>query len=149
MALCLNNIHSPTWCHPVVKYSQLLPSPLPSPRSGSHSHFFYSTLSPPHLGRSLFSVIGLTVTCLDRLQSPSGTDSAGFAAITEPSTMVCPWQMISNQYVHLRFKNNTNRGWRMARGLRAFVVLAEDPGWVPNTNIAAHNSSFRGSNALF
>jgi len=57
--------------------------------------------------------------------------------------------MTSNQYDHLRFKNNTNRGWRRLRGLRASVVLAEDSDWVPNTHIAAHNSSFRGSNALF
>lgn len=36
----------------------------------------------------------------------------------------------------------------MAQGLRLLAALAEEPGWVPSTDMAAHNSLSRGPKVL-
>lgn len=132
--------------HPVVKYSQLLPSP----HSGSRSHFAYSTLSPLRQGRSLFSVIGLSVTCLN---SSGPVEQILPALSLQPSQNQAPWSALGKwsviSMITLDLKTIPTGAGEGLGGLRTSVVLAEDPGWVPNTHTAAHNSSFRGSNALF
>lgn len=92
MALCLNSIHSPTWTLPCCEIFPTATILTPSPHSGSLSHFYCSTLSPPP-ARTLRLPCNWPECYLFQLP---WTDSAGFifAAITEPSTIVCPWQML-------------------------------------------------------
>ena len=54
--------------------------------------------------------------------------------------------MVSLLYIvraGLKNKNNKTGAGETAQTLRA-LVHAEEPGWIPGTDMLAHNSSFRG-----
>jgi hypothetical protein len=49
----------------------------------------------------------------------------------------------------LQAPNLSYWGWWDNHWLRALAALAEDPGLIPTTHMAAHNSSYWGSDSLF